>query len=31
VSRDLAYSGRGDDAVLIERRDLGLTYRGYKK
>lgn len=31
VSRDLAYSSRGDDAVLIERRDLGLTYRGYKK
>jgi hypothetical protein len=31
VSRDLAYSTRGDDAVLIERRDLGLTFRGYKK
>jgi hypothetical protein len=31
VSRDLAYSGRGDDAVLIEHRKMGLTYRGYKK
>jgi hypothetical protein len=31
VSRDLAYAGDGRDAILIERRDLGLTYRGHKK
>lgn len=31
VSRDLAYASDGGDAILIERRDLGLTYRGYKK
>lgn len=31
VSRDLAYAGDGRDAVLIERRDLGLTYRGHKR
>ena len=29
--KGLAYSSRGDDAVLIERRDMGLSYRGYKK
>ena len=30
VSRDLAYATGGGDAILIERRDLGLTYRGHK-
>ena len=31
VSRALEYAGRGDDAILIEHRKMGLTYRGYKK
>ena len=31
VSRDLAYAKNGRDSILIERKDLGLTYVGHKK